>query len=112
MVAKRDWFIDARDYQTDEEFRHAVAAELASFELIGHRIGLALTAAPVRMKIDNSVLTVGWQFQTNAVPLVRQGEAPVAPPVVEEPEAEPVVDEEAMSGAAAVAAAGADPYAE
>jgi hypothetical protein len=73
---------------------------------------LALTAAPVRMKIDNSVLTVGWQFQTNAVPLVRQGEAPVAPPVAEEPEyvEPPLAPDETPADHVAVAAG--DPYAE
>lgn len=92
-MAKRNWIIDADDYESEEHFREAVAAELASFELIGHRIGLALTAGPIREKVGQTVVTRGWVFETAAVPLAGQPrpvQRPQPEPVVEEPE--PVVE--------------------
>lgn len=76
------------EFATEEGFRDAVARELAEYEHLGHRIGLALTAAPLRERFDDDYLTVGWAFQTAAVP------AAVAAVSAPEPQFDPDPDPE------------------
>jgi len=71
-MAKRTWTLDSRDFATEEEFRAAVQTELAQFEHVGHRIGLAVTAAPIRERIGREFETVGWAFRTDTVPVARE----------------------------------------
>lgn len=118
-IKLRNWSLDARDYQTDDEFRAAVELELARFEHIGERFGIALVAAPVKQVIAGEYVTVGWTFQTATVPAARQ---PEPDPVVEEEleqivdEPAPITDEELRELDEAVAAVAEqvddDPYAE
>ena len=122
-MAKRDWIIDSRDYGTEDEFRAAVADELARAEHVGYRLGYGMVAVPIRQKIDGAVVTLGWQFKSETVPLVRDGE-PQAGPLPEAPEPEPEehsddldlespVDEpEAEQDHPEPAVVGKDPYAE
>lgn len=71
-IALRRWSIDLRDYETEEEFRQAIASELASFEHIGERLGIGLVAAPIRRQMDGGGwFTAGWMFETATVPGVR-----------------------------------------
>ena len=85
-MAKRTWTLDSRDFSTDDEFRNAVAAELAAFENIGHRIGLALIASPIRERVGRNFLTAGWAFRTETVPTAREAQpgAEVIPLPVDE----------------------------
>jgi hypothetical protein len=74
-IALRRWSIDLRDYETEEDFRQAVASELASFEHIGERLGIGLVAAPIRRQMDGGGwFTAGWMFETATVPGVREHE--------------------------------------
>jgi hypothetical protein len=75
-VAKRTWTLDSRDFSTDDEFRQAVVTELAAFENIGHRIGLALIASPIRERTGRDFVTTGWAFHTETVPTARETRAP------------------------------------
>ena len=72
MSRRRDsWVIDSRDYDTDEAFRAAVAEELARFEHIGYRQGFGIVAAPIRQRYEGAIVTLGWQFRAERIPLVR-----------------------------------------
>ena len=102
-MAKRTWTIDSRDYGTDDEFRAAVVNELAAFENIGHRIGLALISSPIRERVGSSFTTVGWAFRTETVPAARET-AQVVPlpgppliPLEPEPAEEPAETAEGAS---------------
>lgn len=125
-MAKRNWIIDSRDYATEEEFRAAVTDELARAEHSGYRLGFAVVAAPVRQMIDGSVVTLGWEFRAETVPLVREG-TPQAGPLPDAPEPEPEeseehadtadlepqsADEDEASDFPEPAKVGSDPYAE
>jgi hypothetical protein len=117
-VAKRrdSWTIENTDYDTEEQFRAAVADELARFEHIGYRQGFGLVAAPVRQRVGEGIVTLGWEFSAERIPLVggqpqQAGPMPEAP----EPEPEPVEDaepEEEPQDFPEPAAVGEDPYAE
>jgi hypothetical protein len=69
-IALRKWRISRSDYQDDYQFREAVQGELASFEHIGERLGVALVAAPIRERAlqGGDWFTVAWAFQTATVP--------------------------------------------
>lgn len=101
-MAKRTWTIYSNDYGHEDEFRAAVVNELAAFENIGHRIGLALTSAPIRERVGSSFHTVGWAFRTDTVPTARETPAPAnVVPLPVEPEPEPEVAAEAPAEGAA-----------
>lgn len=97
-IKLRNWSLDARDYETDEQFRGAVELELARFEHIGERFGIALVAAPVKRVIDDEYVTVGWTFQTATVPAARavepepEAELPPVDDVLDMDDPEPVAD--------------------
>lgn len=83
-MAKRDWAIMSNDYATEDEFRSAVVNELAALENIGHRLGFAVSAVPIRERLSRSFVTTGWAFRTDTVPAVQKQEP--APEAIE-PEA-------------------------
>jgi hypothetical protein len=86
---RRDnWTIDSRDYETEEAFRAAVAEELARFEHIGYRQGFGIVAAPIRQRIDGSIVTLGWEFRAERIPLVRDEPEADAGPLPDAPEPE------------------------
>lgn len=95
---KRRWVLRADAYDSEAEFRDAVASELAGMEHIGHRLGGGFVSSPLRRAIEHDELTeyvtVGWLFEHTFVPAVRA--QPVAQPLSEEemaehfPEQEPV----------------------
>ena len=87
-MAKRNWDIDVKDYETWEDFQVAVEQELASFRHIGDRIGLALIAAPKRERLNGRFVTTGWGFRTETVPALQAPEPKVVPLPVEGPEDE------------------------
>jgi hypothetical protein len=98
-VAKRTWTIDSNDFSTDEEFRQAVVTELAAFENIGHRIGLALIASPIRERTGRDFVTTGWAFHTETVPTARETPAPPKLVPVEESDEELIVEAPAVPAA-------------
>lgn len=111
-IKLRNWSLDARDFETDDQFRAAVELELARFEHIGERFGIALVAAPIKHQVGGDYVTVGWSFQTATVPAVR--EQPVEPEDdVVSVSIKPMPDEvvESVEEAAASVVAD-DPYAE
>jgi hypothetical protein len=69
-IALRKWRISRSDYEDDYQFREAVQGELASFEHIGERLGVALIAAPIRTRLlpNGEWFTSAWGFQTATVP--------------------------------------------
>jgi hypothetical protein len=69
-IALRKWRISRSDYEDDYQFREAVQGELASFEHIGERLGVALVAAPIRERavLGGEWFTSAWAFQTATVP--------------------------------------------
>lgn len=67
-ISHREWRIHRDDYQDDQSFREAVQAELAMCENIGERLGVAIVAAPSRLKQGDSWFTRGWVFRTATVP--------------------------------------------
>lgn len=123
MAGKRrdSWIIDQADYDTEEQFRAAVAEEMARFEHIGHRQGFGLVAAPIRQRVDGGIMTLGWQFRSERIPLVQADRTDPLPeaPEPEEDEELPQVDavpvdhpdeDEPVREPASVATS--DPYAE
>jgi hypothetical protein len=72
-IALREWSISRDEYHSDNEFREAVAGELASFEHIGERLGIALIAAPIRTQAQDggTWFTAAWGFKTATVPAAR-----------------------------------------
>jgi hypothetical protein len=96
---RRDsWTIDARDYpESEEAFRAAVAEELARFEHIGYRQGFGLVAAPIRQRIDGSIVTLGWEFRAERIPLVRDEQQ--AGPLPDAPAPEPEEDDDTVTHA-------------
>jgi len=73
-IALRKWSLALGDYETEDDFRQAVAAELAGFEHIGERMGVGLVAAPVRANQGGEWFTSAWVFQTATVPGIRDEE--------------------------------------
>ncbi len=78
----REWMIHSEDYDSEEEFRAAVADELARFEHIGFRTGRALVSAPIRVPIEGAFVTLAWKFQEAFMPAAK----PVEPVEVVDPE--------------------------
>lgn len=113
-IKLRNWDLDVRDYETVEDFRIAVANELAAFEHIGERFGIALVAAPAKQRVGDRYVTVGWTFNTATVPAARAVEEPEPEPLPElsEEEVAEILNTEAEGLQGAVAAPTADPYAE
>jgi hypothetical protein len=80
-MAQRQWAVLAADYGTEEEFRGAVTEELARLENIGHRLGGAFVATPIRRELEpeershpqvREHVTDGWVFQYETAPAVRR----------------------------------------
>jgi hypothetical protein len=73
-ISLREWSISLSDYETEDDFRQAVAQELAGFEHIGERLGVGLVAAPIRTRSHNGGewFTAGWVFKTATVPAARE----------------------------------------
>jgi hypothetical protein len=72
-IKLRSWFIHREDYidslGNDTGFRDAVAAELASLEHMGERLGVGFVSAPARKEIaPGEWETVAWVFQTETIP--------------------------------------------
>jgi hypothetical protein len=89
-IALRNWWLHEGDYETDDQFNAAVELELARFQHIGERFGIALIATPVKKREvlkDGRVIywTQAWHFQTATVPAVSGSEPEVWP--------EPIPDE-------------------
>jgi hypothetical protein len=73
-IALRKWALHLKDYETEDDFRQAVAAELAGFEHIGERLGVGVVAAPIRAREGGEWFTRAWVFQTATVPAAHIGE--------------------------------------
>lgn len=88
----REWVIDLQEYDSEEDFRVAVAEELARLENMGHRLGRAFVVTPIRRKrvYGNTTVyeTQGWVFSEQFMPAAREVEPDLA--VDELPELEPV----------------------
>lgn len=80
-IKLRSWALDTADYETEGQFRDAVANELAAFEHIGERFGIALIATPVKQRVGEEFVTLGWTFHTATVPTVREVTATPDPEV-------------------------------
>lgn len=90
----REWQISREEFAYEADFRQAVAEELARLENLGHRVGGAVIATPVRVKSDGQVIrgideyeTVAWVFQHKFMPAARREDPPVA---VSETPTEPI----------------------
>lgn len=82
----RDWTVMWEDYSSEEDFRAAVAEELARFEHLGYRTGRALMAAPLRAQLHpGEWATIGWSFREAFVPAPKivEAEQQAAEPVLE-----------------------------
>lgn len=75
-IALRKWALHAKDYESEDDFRQAVAAELAGFEHIGERLGVGVVAAPIRAQEGGEWFTQAWVFQTATVPGARDEPEP------------------------------------
>lgn len=76
-IALREWSISRSSFTTEDEFRGAVAQELASFEHIGERLGIGLVSVPIRARRpDTSWYTAGWVFKTATVPAAKPDALP------------------------------------
>ena len=118
-IKLRNWSLDADDYEHEDAFRAAVELELARFEHIGERFGVALVATPVKKQVVDRrtgrafYMTRGWMFQTATVPAVREQVEP-------EPESDPpdaglgeeLAEMQAEINAEIADAISEDPYAE
>lgn len=91
-MAQRQWAIHAVEYEAEEAFRGAVTEELARLENLGHRIGGAFIATPIRRELEpeerthaqvREFVTEGWVFQHDTMPAVRRQQP--APEPVEDP---------------------------
>ncbi len=116
-IALRDWTLYEGDYETDEAFHAAVEMELARFQHVGERFGIALIATPVKKRevIDGKTVywTTAWHFQTATVPAISDRQPEPEPEPIPEEELEDL--EEAVQAVAQVAADAIpddDPYAE
>lgn len=69
-IGLREWSLKRSDYDSDAAFREAVQMELASFEHIGERLGICVTASPARRKENGRWITLGWVFATGTTPAV------------------------------------------
>lgn len=87
-IGLREWSISAEDFPSEDEFRQAIASELASFEHIGHRLGVGVVAVPVRRRVGQDWDTAAWVFRPATVPAAREGEPDLA--VVTDAETVPV----------------------
>lgn len=72
-IKLRSWALYAEDYTdqfgNDTGFRAAVAAELASLEHMGERLGVGFVSAPARTKnAQGDYETTAWFFQTETIP--------------------------------------------
>lgn len=90
-IKLRNWSLDARDYQTEDEFLAAVEMEAAKSVHLQERLGVAIVSTPIKQVVNGEYVTLGWHFATATVPAARQSEPD---PVVEE-ELEQIVEEPA-----------------
>lgn len=92
----REWFITDEEFESTDDFRVAVAEELARLENMGHRLGRGFIVTPIRRSrmigVTEVFDTVGWGFREVVMPALRGGEQPEDADLgaVEEPEPEPV----------------------
>lgn len=98
-MAKRNWTIDSRDYETDSGFRQAVVDELASLENMGHRLGLGFVVAPIRARVNASFVTVGWSFRSELVPALQEPARAEEAPLESEADVIPLVEPEPAEAA-------------
>lgn len=73
---KRQWVLRADDFETEDDFRAAVARELADLENIGHRLGGGFIASPLRQATEDAsglteYVTRGWIFEHTFMPVVK-----------------------------------------
>jgi hypothetical protein len=89
----RQWVIPAEEYADEEEFREAVARELAGLENMGHRLGRGFIVTPLRRARELGGTrvydTIGWAFQETFMPAVAS--APALEPEAVTEELEPAV---------------------
>jgi hypothetical protein len=77
ITRSREWIISREQFETEDDFRNAVAQELAAFEHLGFRTGRALVATPLRLPTHRPLdakedwITVGWTFREVFVPAAR-----------------------------------------
>jgi hypothetical protein len=96
----RDWVVMLDEFEALEDFRQAVTQELAGLENLGHRIGGAYVATPIRIpqKVEREgivglpeteYVTIGWAFKQAFAPAARvvEQEPVIEPEAVEAPEA-------------------------
>lgn len=92
----REWVVMDTEYASAEEFRQAVTEELAGLENIGHRLGGAFVATPLRRPVQQGELvvyeTIGWHFKREFMPAVAEQEP-------EEPAETPTESEAAEAAA-------------
>lgn len=69
-MAKREWTIRADDFETEAQFRDAIANEFIGLENIGHRMGVGFVASPHRRQFEGEWVTIGWSFAAVNVPSV------------------------------------------
>lgn len=94
-ISLRKWSLSLSDYETEQDFREAVQAELAQFEHIGERLGIGVIAAPIRTRTmdGGEWFTAGWVFQTATVPAARPAASEIEA-LEEAMEAEPALVED------------------
>ena len=96
--SRREWEIDAQDYETEDAFRGDVAAALAELEVIGHRLGGAFLVAPIRVQHNGQYIVTGWRLRHTGMPAAREQQPETVPEIVEAAQAE---TEDAMAAAEA-----------
>lgn len=83
--SRREWVIDAADYETAEDFREATLGELAGLENIGYRLGGAFTVTPIRVRAPDDeqpfegvtvYRTRAWLFSHVFMPAAREPAPP------------------------------------
>lgn len=95
-MAERQWFITDEEFDSTDDFRVAVAEELARLENMGCRLGRGFIVTPIRRPrtVGQTTVydTIGWGFREVFMPALRAEEQPedVDLGAVEEPEPEPV----------------------
>lgn len=68
-IKLRAWTLHRDEYQDTDQFRLAVANEMAQLEHMGERLGVGFVIAPVRRPADQGGFeTVAWFFQTETIP--------------------------------------------
>lgn len=83
----REWAILSEDFESDAEFRDAVAGELASLENMMYRLGRGFVLSPLRREIEvggaRMFETVGVVVSETFMPAVRAAPEPEPEPAGE-----------------------------